>query len=161
MGWLCFSWVQIFSLVRWARLLFFLWLAVNETGSWISFPLWLSLPLKKAELNTAGSEVTSGSGLTDWGVFPEKRHRSDLFRKLERRGNTRLNMVCWYRIRCYCTWQVSPEGRSRSCYRYVGFFFLVCSKGRSVRVDRIEYDITRKSVVSLANVCDSRTKEFN
>lgn len=32
--------------------------------------------------------------------------------------------------------------------------------GRSVRVDRIEYDITRKSVVSLANVCDSRTKEF-
>lgn len=54
---------------------------------------------------------------------------------------------------------VSPEGRSRSCYRYVGFF-LVCSKGRSVRVDRIEYDITRKSVVSLANVCDSRTKEF-
>jgi len=33
MGWLCFPWVQIFSLVRWARLLFFLYLAVNETGS--------------------------------------------------------------------------------------------------------------------------------
>lgn len=46
---------------------------------------------------------------------------------------------------------VSPEGRCRCCYRYVGFF-LVCSKGWSVRVDRIEYDITRKSVVSLANV---------
>lgn len=128
MGWLCFPWVQIFSLVCWARLLFFLWLAVNETGSWISFPLWLSLPLKKAELNTAGSEVTSGSGLTDLGLFL---HRSDLFRKLERRGKTRNNMVCWYRIRCYWTWQVSPEGRSRSCYRSVGFF-LVCSKVKPV-----------------------------
>ena len=28
------------------------------------------LSLKKAELLTAGSEVTSGSGLTDLGVFP-------------------------------------------------------------------------------------------
>jgi len=54
---------------------------------------------------------------------------------------------------------VSPEGRRKMSLRYVGFF-LVCSKGWSVRVDRIEYDITRKSVISLANACDSRTKEF-
>lgn len=61
------------------------------------------------EGRTLGKEGTSG--FTDLGVFPSSRHRSDLFRKLERRGNKRLNMVCWYRIRCYWTWQVSPEGR--------------------------------------------------